>query len=158
MSNWTDTIIGQRMAVDQEFNDRVRASQFTNSEWELIMTATDLEMEHAADPGKATIVANTDDVAAIIPELAAIRSQTAGMAGQPINEGQDSGGGLLDSLTSALGLGGDNADEDAVDEAKLAAAEQLAGEYAEALQAHLETTDSFEQARTAYLDSQVDGQ
>lgn len=153
MSHWTDAIIGERMAVDQSFNDRVTASRFSTAEWDLIMTATDLEMVEAEDPEAARIVANTDNVAGIIPELDAIRSRTATMAGQPAGGDQPSTeGGLLDSIKNALGLGGGGGD-DGVDEEKLAAAEELTAEYAEALQMHLEEADRFEQARNAYLDS-----
>ena len=148
MSNWTDAIIGERMAVDQAFSDRVGASQFSNAEWDLIMTATELRMENAEDSEAAEIVADTDNVAAIIPELAAIRSQTAAMAGQPAAD--QNSGGILDTLKQALGFGSDAGDDD-VDPEKLAAAEQLTAEYAEALQAHLEDNGRFEQARTAYI-------
>lgn len=152
MSHWTDAIIGERMAVDQSFNDRVTASQFSTAEWDLIMTATDLEMVDAEDPEAARIVADTDNVAGIIPELDAIRSQTAAMAGQPTGGDRPSnGGGLLESIKGALGLG--SGGDDGVDEEKLAAAEELTAEYAEALQTHLEEADRFEQARNAYLDS-----
>lgn len=147
MSHWTDAIIGERMAVDGTFSDRVAASEFSNAEWDLIMTATELEIENADDPEAARIVANTDNVAAIIPELEAIRSQTAAMAGQPGDGGKQSSGGLLDSLMGALGLGDD--DSETVDQEKLAAAEQLTAEYAEVLQTHLEENGRFEQARAA---------
>ncbi|MFB6256979.1 MAG: DUF5799 family protein, partial [Haloplanus sp.] len=40
MSEWTDTIVRDRMTVDQEFDERVRQSAFTSQEWGLIMTAT----------------------------------------------------------------------------------------------------------------------
>ncbi len=150
MSNWTDAIIGQRMAVDQEFNEQVQASQFSNAEWGLIMTATEFEIDDAENPETARIVANTDNVETIIPELESIRTQTAGMGGRPAEPTGGSTGGLLGSLKSALGFGG--GDDGSVDAEKLAAAERLTGEYAEALQSHLVETDSFEQARTAYLE------
>lgn len=153
MSNWTDAIVGHRMTVDQEFTDRVQASQFSNAEWGLIMTATEFEIEDADDPEAAQVVANTDNVASIIPELESIRSQTAAMGGQPAGQAESTkpSGGLLGALKSALGFGDDGSA--GVDQAKLDAAEQLTGEYAEALQAHLEDTNSFEQARTAYLEA-----
>lgn len=153
MSNWTDSIIGERMTVDQQFTDRVQASQFTNSEWGLIMTATEFEIENADDSETAHIVANTDNVAAIIPELAEIRSQTAAMAGQPAGGSKSSSGGLFGSLKRVLGFGGDDNSED-VDQEKLAAAETLTQEYADALQQHLVSNNKFEQARQAYLDNQ----
>ena len=40
MSEWTDAIVGERMAVDNQFTDRVTASRFSSQEWGLIMTAT----------------------------------------------------------------------------------------------------------------------
>jgi len=154
MSHWTDAIIGERMAVDGLFSDRVAASQFSTAEWDLIMTATDLELAEAEDPEAARLVADTGDVATIIPELESIRSQTAAMAGQPTNEDRTaSGGGVVDSIKRALGLGHSGGDDsDDVDREKLAAAEELTAEYAEALQTHLEEADRFEQARQAYLD------
>lgn len=154
MSHWTDAIIGERMAVDQSFSDRVADSQFSTAEWDLIMTATDLELVEAEDPEAARIVANTDRVAGIIPELDAIRSQTAAMAGQPTGADRPSnGGGLLGSIKTAFGLGGGDSGDSDDDHQKLAAAEELTAEYAEALQRHLEDVDRFEQARNAYLDS-----
>ncbi len=154
MSHWTDAIIGERMAVDGSFSDRVTASQFSTAEWDLIMTATDLEMEDAEDPEAARIVADTSDVAAIIPELESIRAQTAAMGGGTTSEGRTaSGGGIVGSIKRALGFGSNDGDDgDGVDQEKLAAAEELTAEYAEALQTHLEEADRFEQARQAYLD------
>ena len=149
MSNWTDAIVGHRMTVDQEFNAQIQASQFSNAEWGLIMTATEFEIEAADDPEAARIVANTENVESIIPELESIRSQTAAMGGQPGEAASNNDGGLFGSLKSALGFGGDS--DNGVDQAKLAAAEQLTAEYAEQLQSHLVETDSFEQARSAYL-------
>ncbi len=152
MSNWTDAIVGHRMTVDQQFTDRVQASQFSNAEWNLIMTATEFEIEEADDPEAARIVANTDNVEAIIPELESIRSQTAAMGGRPATSNDSSTGGLLGSLKSALGLGG--GDDEGVDTQKLDAAERLTQAYADALQSHLVETNSFEQARVAFLDAQ----
>ena len=53
MSEWEDMIVGDRMTVDNEFTDRVQASQFSNQEWGLIMTATELDFEAADDPEAA---------------------------------------------------------------------------------------------------------
>jgi len=62
----------------------------------------------------------------------------------------DEGGGLLDSLFGALGLGGDdNGDSGGVDEDKLRAAEKLVGEYAEELQDHLESEGRWNEIRAA---------
>ncbi len=152
MSNWTDAIVGHRMTVDQEFSERVQASQFSNAEWGLIMTATEFEIDDADDPDSARIVANTSNVEAIIPELESIRSQTAAMGGQPGGSREESTAGLFGSLKSALGFGKGGSEN--VDQEKLAAAERLTQEYAEALHSHLIDTNSLEQARTAYLEAQ----
>ncbi|TQQ82663.1 hypothetical protein EGH24_04230 [Halonotius terrestris] len=151
MSHWTDTIVGDRMAVDQAFTERVQASQFTSQEWGLIMTATDLEIEHAEDPDQARIVANTEAVESIIPELESIRSQMGPMAGGTRDAGDEGSGGVVDSIKGALGLS--NGADDGVDQEQLAAAESLAQAYADELQQHLESKDAFEAAREAYLES-----
>jgi hypothetical protein len=150
MSEWRDMLVGDRMAVDQAFTDRVQASQFTNQEWGLIMTATELDIEHADDPEAARLVADTESVESIMPELAAIRSRGGPMAG-----GDDEGAnepGIVDSIKGALGLGSGGGD-DGVDQEKLAAAEALAQEYADELQQHLEANDAFETVREAYVES-----
>ena len=148
MSEWRDMLVGDRMAVDQAFTDRVQASEFTNQEWGLIMTATELDIEHADDPEAARLVADTAAVESIMPELAAIRSRSGPMAGG-VDEGANDPG-IVDSIKGALGF---SDDDDGVDEEKLAAAESLAQEYADELQQHLEANDSFEAVREAYVES-----
>ncbi len=154
MSHWTDAIVGDRMAVDQQFTDRVQASQFSSQEWGLIMTATDLELEHAEDPENARIVANTEKVESILPELENIRSQMSAMGGAPsgAQSSTSSNGGIVGALKRALGLG--ERDGGGVDQERLAAAEALTQDYADALQSHLETNNRFEQARNAALDAE----
>jgi hypothetical protein len=151
MSEWTDAIVGERMTVDNQFNERVAASRFSSQEWGLIMTATEFEIEDADDPEAARVVADTSSLPAIMPELENLRSQMAGMGGAPGGGAGDaggSGGGVVDSIKGALGLGGDG-DSGASDE-ELEAAEQLVQEYADELQAHLEEVDKWEQVRVAY--------
>ena len=148
MSEWTDAIVGERMTVDNQFNDRVAASRFSSQEWGLIMTAAEFEIENAADPDDARIVADTSSLPAIMPELENVRSQVAAMGGAPgQGDAGGSGGGLVDSIKGALGLGG--GDEGPSDE-ELDAAERLVQEYADELQAHLEDVDKWEQVRVAY--------
>ena len=148
MSDWTDAIVGERMAVDREFNDRVQASEFSSQEWGLIMTATEFEIEHPDDSEKAKLVANTEKVPSIMPELDNIQDQMAAMGGGAGGGSGGSGsGGLLGSIKRALGLG---AGEEGVDEERLEAAEQLTQEYAEELQAQLEANGRWEQVRVAY--------
>jgi hypothetical protein len=157
MSEWTDAIVGERMTVDNEFNDRVMASRFSSQEWGLIMTAAEFEIENSEDPEAARIVADTSNLPAIMPELENVRSQVAAMGGGggPGGAGGGSGGpgggaggGILDSIKDALGLGGSGGGG-ASDE-ELEAAERLLEEYAEELQAHLESVGKWEQVRVAY--------
>jgi len=144
MSNWTDRIVGDRMAVDREFNDRVRNSEFSNQEWGLIMTAVDFDIEHADDPDQARIVPDTESLPQMMPELEKVQQ---GMPGGPGGQRQqDSGTGVLDAIRGALGMDGD-------DEAdRLEAAERLVDEYADTLQAHLEADGKWEDVRRAYVD------
>lgn len=151
MANWTDSIVGDRMTVDREFNDRVQASQFSGQEWGLIMTATEFEIEDAGDDEEARIVANTEKLPQIMPELENIRSQMGAMGGAPKGSsggsGGGGGGGVLGSIKRAFGLGsGDGGG----DNERLAAAERLTQEYADALQQHLESKGKWKQVRVAY--------
>ena len=150
MADWTDSIVGDRMTVDREFNDRVAASEFSNQEWGLIMTATEFEIERGDDPEAARIVANTEKLPQIMPELENIRSQMGGMGGGGGGgSGRgSSGGGLMDSIRGALGLGsGSEAKQE-----RLEAAERLTQEYADELQRHLETSGKWERVRIASLE------
>jgi hypothetical protein len=150
MSEWTDAIVGERMTVDNEFNDRVTASRFSSQEWGLIMTATEFEIENPDDPENARIVADTSSLPAIMPELENVRSQVAAMGGAPGGDGGGggSGGGLVDSIKGALGLGGGGSDGPSDEE--MEAAERLVQEYADELQAHLEDVGKWERVRVAY--------
>jgi len=141
MSNWTDRIVGDRMAVDREFSDRVRTSEFSNQEWGLVMTAVDFEIEHADDPDRARIVADTESLPQMIPELEKVQ-QGMGPGGQ---SQADSGTGVLDAIRGALGMG--DGDDDAE---KLDAAERLVDEYASALQQRLEEKGKWDDIRQSY--------
>lgn len=136
MSDWNDHVVGDRMTVDQEFSERVQSSGFTSQEWGLIMTATDFEIE---DPGTdhAQIVANTENLPQMMPELENVRKQMP----SPGGDGRgNSGGGVLDNLKDALGIGGG----DGVDDERLAEARQLTQEYATEFQNHLEKRGKWE--------------
>mgnify|MGYP000580871566 FL=1 len=132
------------MTVDQAFNDRVTNSRFSSQEWGLIMTATELDIEHAEDPDRARIVADTEKLPQIMPELENVRSQMAQMGG---GESEDSSGGVLDSLKDALGLSNGTSGND---QERIEAAERLTQAYADALQDHLESKGKWEQVRVAY--------
>ena len=148
MSEWTDAIVGERMTVDNQFNERVAASRFSSQEWGLIMTATELEIENADDPESARVVADTSSLPAIMPELENLRSQMSAMGGAPGGGGNDgSGDGIVDSIKGALGLGGGGGGPS---DEELEAAKRLVQEYADELQAHLESVGKWEQVRVAY--------
>ncbi|WP_331236485.1 DUF5799 family protein [Natronorarus salvus] len=131
---WMDRIVGERMATDREFAERVQNSGFSSQQWGLIMTAAEFEIEEPELPAKAELSADASKVPQIMPELDRIEKQMA--AGGAI-EGDDGsgGGGLLSSIKGALGLGGSDGD---VDADRLAEAETLLDDYAAALQTRLE--------------------
>lgn len=142
--SWRGRIVGARMTVDDEFTDRVEASSFSRQQWSLIMTATEFELQHAGDPERAQIVANTDNLDAILPELENIEQQMGGMAGG--SGGDKSGGGVLAKISNALGL--DNGGDDGVDESQRAEAIELVEAYGDMLQQHLEETGRWEEVRS----------
>lgn len=140
--DWQDMVVGARMTVDHEFTDRVQASSLSNSQWGLVMTAVDLEIEDADDPENARVVADTSKLEHVLPEMQNVDEQTAlggsGGRGQP-----DSSGGVVGGIKDALGLG---SDDDGGEELE-AEATQLAEEYAEAFQSHLEDEGKWDAVR-----------
>jgi len=137
-SGWQDRLVGARMTVDSEFDDRVEASGFVRQEWGLIMTATEFDIEDGDEP---RLYADTEHLDDIMPEVQQMASQGP-MSGQQ----EDSDGGVLGSIVSALGLGGD--DDDLSEE--VAEAERLTQQYAEELQSHLESRGTWEDIVAAY--------
>ena len=146
-SDWTDAIVGERMAVDQQFSSEVRQSEFTNQEWGLIMTAAEFEIADADDPEAARIVPDTSKVAAIMPEVEKVGQQMGGPAGGGGGGGKNKSG-ITSTVKNALGLGG--GDDGGADPERVSAAEDLLEAYAAALQAHLEEKGRWEQVRIAY--------
>lgn len=144
---WQDLVVGDRMAVDQEFAQRVTDSQFSRQEWGLIMTAVEFEIENPGDDERARIVANTSKVDQVMPELENIQSQMGAMGG-PGGGQKSSGGGIFGSVKDALGLGGGGGDG-GVDQDRVDAASQLAQEYAGELQQRLESQGKWMQVREA---------
>jgi hypothetical protein len=126
---WRDRLTGARMQVDQQFRSRIRNSQFSNQQWGLVMTAVEFQIENATTPENARLVADTEQLPQIMPELEDIPQA---MGGQPRRD--SSGGGLLGRVRELFGDG----DGESVDQEKLDAARQLAEEYADTLQSHLE--------------------
>ncbi|MCD2200462.1 DUF5799 family protein [Halobacterium sp. KA-4] len=131
------------MSVDNEFDDRVRASSLSNSQWGLVMTAVEFEIEDADDPDNARVVADTSKLEHVLPEMQNVDKQMAmgGGGSQSMNRSSGVVGGIKD----ALGLG--SADDG--DEELEAEATQLAEEYAEAFQSHLEDEGKWEKVRRA---------
>ncbi|WP_254823047.1 DUF5799 family protein [Haloglomus halophilum] len=149
---WSDRIVGARMAVDSEFSSEVDRSVFSRQEWGLVMTAVEFDIESAGDEETAELVANTDSLREVLPELERAREAQAAMAA---GRDPDSGGGsgILDSVKGALGLDGDD-DVEEIDEDQLREAERLADAYATELQAYLESNGRWEEIRTAYVEQQ----
>lgn len=166
--DWTDKLVGARMRVDSEFSSEVDNSQFSRQEWSLIMTAVEFDVEDAGDPEEARLVADTTKIRDILPEV----QRVAEMHGMQAYGGQGSsglgpslGGGLLDSVKDALGLGGGGSDGGGsgggvnrgdtasdVDEETVSAAASLVDRYASRLQSHLERKDRWEEVRRAAQD------
>ncbi len=158
MSNWEDLIVGDRMAVDREFSARVADSDFSSQQWGLVMTAVEFHVEHAEDPDRATLVADTSKVEQIVPELESIEQSMGAMgpagaggghaAGS--GSGTESGAGFLGSVKDALGLGGDGGGggSGGDTESVVSEADRLTDEYATLLQDRLENEGRWEQVRS----------
>jgi len=150
---WRDSMVGERMSVDQEFAPRVADSEFSNQEWGLIMTAVSFEIAHPDDPDRARLVADTSKVGQIVPELEKIQ-QAGGMGvpggggspGGPGGRGGGGSGGFLGSIKEALGLGGGSDGPDTED--VVSRADALTREYADKLQERLESNGKWESIRT----------
>jgi hypothetical protein len=153
MTDWQDMIVGDRIAVDNEFSARVDESEFTRQEWGLIMTATTFEIESASDEAAATLVADTSELPTMMPEI----EKVADMTPMGHRQKEQSGGGLFDTVLSRIGLGGSSGDSSGFDEEKLDAAEALVDAYAQELQTHLEANGRWTAVRTAAA-SELEGE
>lgn len=147
---WEDRIVGARMAADERFTDQVQASEFTRQQWGLVMTAVEFEVEHPDDAERARIVADTSKLPQILPELDNVEQQMSAMGagGGPDRDR----GGFLDSLKSAVGLGGGGGRSDAE---RKESAERLAQAYADELQDLLEERGRWEEVRTMAAEAQA---
>lgn len=142
MSDWQDRIVGVRMTVDRKFNDRVEASSFSRQQWGLVMTATEFEIENPEDADTARIVANTEKLPSVLPEMDRIEEQMGAMgAGGGGRSG--GGGGLLGGIKDALGLGGGGSSHDE----RAADARELTQAYADELQRELEDMGRWDEVR-----------
>ena len=149
---WTDMIAGARMQVDQQFQQQVIDSQFSNQQWGLIMTAVQFEIVAPETPEEAEIVANTEQVQHIIPELDNIPD---GMGGAPQRSNKGDKGGLLGRVASLFE--GSDSGSGSNDERE-AAAVSLVQAYAVELQNFLEQQGRWEDICAAYAEQQSDAQ
>ncbi|WP_225333797.1 DUF5799 family protein [Halomicrobium urmianum] len=141
--DWTSSIAAERMELDSEFNDRVEASSFSNQQWNLVMTAIELEIESPDDPEAAQIVPDTSSLPTIMPELDRVEQQSMMGGGGADAGGGSSGGGLLGGVKDALGLGSGGGDDERIEEA-----EDLAEQYCERLQEKLESSGRWDGVRS----------
>jgi hypothetical protein len=144
---WSDRIAGDRMAVDQEFASAVENSRFSRQQWGLIMTAVEFEVDKSA-AGEDRLVANTDNLPHVMPELDDVGGGMGGMGAMGGSEGSggsDGGGGVFGSVKRALGLGGDGG----TDQERLDAAERLTQRYADELQQRLEERGKWDDIRAS---------
>lgn len=151
METWTDRIVGDRMAVDDAFSPEVEQSQFSRQEWGLVMTAVEFDIEHAEDDERARLVADTEQLPQVIPELEKVAQAGMGHAGAV----GDRDRGIIGSLRRALGFGSGGGGNGQSDRERQAAAEDLVQRYAARLQAHLEDRGRWEEVRRVYLDQQA---
>ncbi|WP_255149735.1 DUF5799 family protein [Halorarius halobius] len=146
MTNWQDRIVGARMAVDDEYSSAIDNSGFSRQEWGMVMTAVEFDIRNADDDEHAELYADTSNLKDIMPEVESVAEMQSMGMGQQADSG---GGGVLDSVKSALGLGGDGSD-DADLERRVREAEDLVDGYATELQAHLEANGTWEEVLAAY--------
>jgi hypothetical protein len=103
-------------------------------------------VEHAGDPERARLVADTDKIRDIIPELDNIQQEMGGSP-RPVTE-SPSGEGIVGKLKQYLsGLQTDSSSGS--DEERLAEASTLVEDYAGELQTFLEERDRWEDIRQA---------
>lgn len=124
--SWTERIAAERMQTDREFTDRVAASPLSSQQWGLVMTAVEFDIDGPEDPETAELVVDASKLTSVMDEIRRIDDRQPGTAAT-----SDDGGGLLDSVKSALGVG-------ETDDELRETAEDLADEYATELQARLE--------------------
>ncbi|WP_181686083.1 DUF5799 family protein [Halorhabdus salina] len=131
-NSWVDQMAAERMQTDQEFTDEVATSPLSSQQWGLVMTAVEFQIEGAAQPETAHLVADTSKLSSVMPELRRMDDGGSGGIAPDSTGTSASSGGLLDGIKGALGFG--NEQSDALREA----AENLAQRYTDRLQSRLE--------------------
>lgn len=148
-ADWTTAIAAERMELDREFGDRIDASSLGRQQWGLVMTAVEIEIENPSDPETASLRPDRSSLPAILPELDAVEQAGpgggavggggAGGRGSGSGDGRaGSGGGLLDAITGALGLGS------GVDDERRAEIERLTDQYCERLEEKVRESGRWE--------------
>lgn len=149
MPEWTDKLARARIQVDKEFHEAIERSQFTEQEWGLVMTAVEWRVANPEDPDHAKLVAETDNVSDILPQLTRIRRDVRAAAAGPDAARQRSLAegfsgwinGFVEMLSRAVS--GDSTD------ARVEEADALAAEYAERVQDYLERRGRWDEVRRA---------
>jgi hypothetical protein len=132
-NDWTDMLAAERMRVDRKFEDQLEASSFSRQQWGLVMTAVEFRIDGPEEPENATLRADTSKLSSVMSEIKNLGERGGGM-GSPsggVAAGSGDGGGFLSKITGLFSGGGGGG-------ALQNEAEELAAEYAEKLQAHLE--------------------
>lgn len=122
-----DHLLGHRMAVDQDFAQRLAKSSFSSGEWDLIMSVVSFAIEEPGDPAAATLVARADRLDDAVAAADEVPEADHGLAGSP---GRGDGAGLVERLRGLLG-------GSAADDEREADARALIDDYADRLEAHL---------------------
>jgi len=131
-SDWTDMLAAERMRVDRKFEDQLEASSFSRQQWGLVMTAVEFEIDGPEDPDTATLRADTSKLSSVMAEIKNLGERGGGMTSPSggVNSGSGGGGGILNKIAGLFGGSGGGALQNE--------AEELAADYTETLQAHLE--------------------
>lgn len=153
MSDWQDRIVGVRMSVDRTFNDRIEASSFSRQQWGLVMTATEFEIENPEDAENARIVANTDKLSSVLPEMDRIEEQMGAMGGGGGGSSNGGIGGVLTDVKNLLGIGGSDGGGSKNDQ-RASDARALTQAYADELQRELEESGRWDEIRQLAADDQ----
>lgn len=129
-----ELLIGHRMFVDNEFNERLLASDFSSAEWDIIMSVVTFRIHEPDDPEEAQLypqldgvpdaIAATDD----LPDFQKVQSM------QPERHTSGRLERFVGRVQSALGL---DVRRKQKQHERIQNAEQLISDYAEVLEIHL---------------------
>lgn len=143
-NNWTDMLAAERMRVDREFEDQLTASSFSRQQWGLVMTAVRFRIDNPENPDEATLRADTSRLPSVMGEIENLGERGGGMgaAAGGVSAGSGGGGGgILSKITGLFSSGGGGSGGGGPLQKE---AEELADQYTEKLQAHLEKRRRWE--------------